>query len=84
VLEGGLQHIAAAVDVGGVDVLRRVKRQRRRRVDDNVDPCHRLIDHAFVADVALDLGDLAALRVGEVGNVERRPCDRAPADGAPG
>ena len=43
-----------ADDVGGVDVFRRVERQRGRAMDDNINASQRPLDGRPVADVAHD------------------------------
>ena len=68
---GGLEHVAAAVDVRGIDILRRIERQRGGRVHDHVHALHGALDRGQVADVALDLRDAAALGVGKIRYVER-------------
>ena len=68
---GGLEHVAAAVDVGRIDVLRRIQRQRGGRVHDDVHALHGALDRRQVANVALDLRDAAALGVGKIRQVER-------------
>jgi hypothetical protein len=67
-----IDHIARAVDVGGEDVFGLVEGQRRRRMDDDLNALHGLIDLRPIPDVALDLGDLRAFGIIEVGDVQRR------------
>src|SRR5215217_8030300 len=66
----GIEDVAGALDVGGVDVLWRVERQGRRSVDDKVSALYRPVDQGFVPDVALDDLDLLALRVVKFLHVE--------------
>ncbi len=68
---GGLEHVAAAVDVGRINVLRRIQGQCRGRVHDHVHALHGALDRRQIANVALDLRDAAALGIGKVRQVER-------------
>ena len=65
-----LQNVAAAVDVGGVDVFGGVEGQGSSGMDDDVDPCHGLVDLDGVADVAADRGDLGAFWVEKISDVK--------------
>ena len=48
----GAEHVAAAVDLGGEDVLLAVERQRGRAVDHDVAALDRAVDRRLVAHVA--------------------------------
>lgn len=54
-----------------VNIFGGVERQRSGGVHHDIDALHRTIDHTFVANITLDLSDLVAFRIGEVGDVER-------------
>src|SRR5919199_5584722 len=66
-----LQDVARSLDVRGVDVLRRVERQRCGGVDHEVHLLHRPVHERLVADVALYDLDLILLRIVELLNVQR-------------
>src|SRR5215211_958509 len=66
-----IEYVAGALDVCGVDILRRVERQGRRRVDDEISSLHRPVNHRFVPDIAPDDLDAVALRIIEVLHIER-------------
>jgi len=59
-LEGHVEHCASALDIGGIDVVGGVERERRCRVDDEVDTLHRLLDRLTVTNVASNRGDPVA------------------------
>src|SRR5215208_8380946 len=67
----GIEDIAGALDICGVDVLRRVERQGRRGVDDEVGAIYRPAHQGFVPDVAFDDLDLLALGIVELLHVQR-------------
>src|SRR5215216_682322 len=66
-----IEDVAGALHVGGVDVLRRVERQGRRGVDDEVGAIYSPVHQGFVPDVALDDLDPLALWIVKLLNVER-------------
>ncbi len=73
-----MQHIPRAVEVGGANIFRRIERQRRRSMDDNINTLHRAIDGRAVANIAAYFGNAVfAVLVVERREVERR--DRMPA-----
>src|SRR5215208_7843242 len=87
-----IEDVAGALHVGGVDVLRRVERQGRRGVDDEVGALYRPVDQGFVSDVAsYDLDPVALgiveLLQGQSGNGvapgEEVPCEVDPQQPGP-
>jgi hypothetical protein len=69
---GGLEHVAGAIDVGRPDVVGGVEGECGRGVDDPPGVLHRPPYRLGVADVPLDLPDLAAY----VGILERDHVER--------
>ena len=70
-LQRGIEDVAGALHIGGVDVMRRVERQGRRGVDDEVGALYRPVHQGLVPDVAFDDLDPVALRIVELLHVER-------------
>ena len=67
-----VQHIPRAVYVGRVDLLRRIERQRSRRVHHEVDALQRGLDGRPIADVAGDNPyTVFYIIVAKTGDVER-------------
>jgi hypothetical protein len=71
VAPGRFENVAGPLDVRGVDVLRGVERQRRRRVDHEIHTLHRPIHERLVADIALYDLDPALLWIAELLDVQR-------------
>jgi hypothetical protein len=67
----GIEDVAGTLDVGGVDVLRRVERQGRRGMNDEVSALYCPVQQRFVPDVGLDDLDPVALRIIELLHVDR-------------
>src|ERR671913_868093 len=70
VAHGGIEDVAGAFHIGGVDVLGRVEGQGRRGVDDEVGTLYGPVHQGFVPYVALDGLDPVALGVVELLHVE--------------
>jgi hypothetical protein len=70
-LKRALQHGAQAVDVGRIDFFRLVEGQRRRRMNHEIDACHRPLHRGPIPNIALNFGDLAALGVAEFSHIKR-------------
>ena len=70
-LRGGLENVTRPVDLGRHDLGRRIKGQSGGAMDDQIAACHRGSERIAIPDVALHRHDGCALRVIELGDVER-------------
>ena len=70
-VESRLQDVANAVYVGGKDLLRAVKRERGRGVDDQVHAFHSRANSLNIANVAIQNRDGLLFWIFEGGNVQR-------------
>ena len=70
VAQGGIEDVAGALHIGGVDVLGRVEGQGRRGVDDEVGALYGPVHQGFVPYVAFDDLDPVALGIVELLHVE--------------